>query len=458
MTLTRLKLSRFDGVVLATLQGLALLTGLIAWRGDQIGLRLVEISPPEGATQISTRAVMQVTFDQPLAAAGSDQLFSITPPVSGTVSWAGPTLSFVPETPLTPDTTYRVELSADIRSQQGRPFRDSLAWQFQTRSPLVLYIAPDAEANDQFFTISPDRGRPTQLTQEPYGVWDYTLSPDSSTLVYAALRPDGGSDLWRIGADGSDRQLLLACPDATCSGAAWSPDNQRLVYERRPMLAPGAAPGPPRLWWLNLADGQTLPLFQDNQMLGYGPVWSPDGRWLSYVAPSDQGIQIYNVEDGRSLIIPSRMGGLGVWSPQGDSILVTDVQRQNEGFAVHLLRADPGSGQLVDLSGEEERVEDSSPAWSPDGAWIALTRKAAGASMGKQIWLMRPDGSEAQGLTNDTDIHHGLPAWSPDGRYLTFQRYPLKELGAEPAVWLLDIQTGQLRELVKPGSRAIWLP
>jgi Tol biopolymer transport system component len=78
--------------------------------------------------------------------------------------------------------------------------------------------------------------------------------------------------------------------------------------------------------------------------------------------------------------------------------------------------------------------------------------------MGKQIWLMRPDGSEAHYLTNDTDIHSGLPEWSPDSRYLLYQRYPLKELGAQPGVWLLDIQTGKTQELVKPGNRPTWLP
>jgi Tol biopolymer transport system component len=152
------------------------------------------------------------------------------------------------------------------------------------------------------------------------------------------------------------------------------------------------------------------------------------------------------------------MGGLAVWSPRGDGLLVADIQRQEEGFAVHLLKADPTNGQLVDLSGQDANVEDSSPVWSPDGGWIAFTRKVAGASMGKQIWLMHPDGSEAHYLTNDTDIHHGLPEWSPDSRYLLYQRYPLKELGAQPSMWLLDTQTGQNQELVAPGNRPTWLP
>lgn len=50
-----------------------------------------------------------------------------------------------------------------------------------------------------------------------------------------------------------------------------------------------------------------------------------------------------------------------------------------------------------------------------------------------------------------------LPAWSPDGRYLAFQSFPLKELGATPSLWLLELQTGRRQQLVA-GSRPTWLP
>jgi Tol biopolymer transport system component len=319
-------------------------------------------------------------------------------------------------------------------------------------------VAPDGSGNDQLFVISPTGGSPTQLTQAELGVWDYGLSPDGTSLIYGTLRQDGGSDLWETAIDDSNAHPLLTCPEAACSGAVWSPDGRRLVYERRNMLAPGAAPGPPHLWWLDPATGETVPVFEDRQWFGYGVRWSPDSNWLSYVAPSSQGVQVYNINDGRSFLIPSRMGGLAVWSPRGDALLVADIQQQPEGFAVHLLKADPTNGQLTDLSGTNANVEDSSPIFSPDGGWIALTRKVAGAAMGKQLWLMRPDGSEAHYLTNDTSIHHGLPEWSPDGRYLLYQRFPLKELGAQPGVWLLDIETERAQEIITPGNRPTWLP
>jgi Tol biopolymer transport system component len=333
-----------------------------------------------------------------------------------------------------------------------------LTGQGRLPGPAVLYVAPDAEGIDQLFIINSQGGQPAQLTHEEFGVWDYTQAPDRQTITYATLRSDGGSDLGEVAADGGGARPLLICPEAACSGAAWSPDGRRLVYERRNTLLTSTEPGPPHLWWLDPATGETTPVFEDREWQGYGARWSPDGNWLSYVAPTKQGVQVYNVNDGRSFLIPSQMGGLAPWSPKGDALLVSEIQPQEEGFAVHLFQVNAASGQLTDLSGADAQVEDSSAAWSPDGTWIALTRKVAGAAMGKQIWLIRSDGSGARYLTNEMDTNHSLPEWSPDGRYLLYQRYPLKELGAQPGIWLLDIQTGRTQELMTPANRPTWLP
>ena len=103
-------------------------------------------------------------------------------------------------------------------------------------------------------------------------------------------------------------------------------------------------------------------------------------------------------------------------------------------------------------------VEDGSPAWSSDGAWIAFNRKPPRVAAGKQLGLIHPDGGELYFLTDDAQVHHGPPAWSPDGRYLLFQRYPLTEPYAQPGIWLLEVETGTMREVVTPGSLPAWLP
>jgi Tol biopolymer transport system component len=161
------------------------------------------------------------------------------------------------------------------------PF-DRLVWQFRTGHPRVLYLAENDQRTYQIVLVDPfdPAAAPVQLTQEPLGLWDYAPAPDGSTIAYAAIREDGGSDLYAIDPDGNNRHLLLACPDAACSGPAWHPDGQRLIYERRAAGELAVGQGLPRLWWLDLASGETTRVFDDNQWLGFAAAISPDGRFI----------------------------------------------------------------------------------------------------------------------------------------------------------------------------------
>ena len=64
-------------------------------------------------------------------------------------------------------------------------------------------------------------------------------------------------------------------------------------------------------------------------------------------------------------------------------------------------------------------VEDQTPAFSPDGRWIAFTRIRNGVS---QIFVMAHDGSNVRRLTSGSR-GSALPDWSPDGRWIVFTRY-----------------------------------
>jgi TolB protein len=55
----------------------------------------------------------------------------------------------------------------------------------------------------------------------------------------------------------------------------------------------------------------------------------------------------------------------------------------------------------------DDAANDSNPAWSPDGAWLAFESDRGGTS---DIWIMRHDGSDAQNLS-DGSSDDSFPSW-----------------------------------------------
>jgi Tol biopolymer transport system component len=246
-----------------------------------------------------------------------------------------------------------------------------------------------------------------------------------------------------------DPELLLACPTTFCSSPSWSHDGELLLFSQRNASEFGAAAvSPPRLYIMHVASGETAPVFADSQKLGFEARWSSDNQWITYLSPDFVGVGVYNLETGAERFYPTQTGEAAVWQPGATRFVMNEQRMIGERSAIHLILVDPISDTRVNLSGEAALVEDGAAVWSPDGEWIAFRRNITDgpdATLTKQLWLMRSDGSQARPLTNDPAIDHGPPVWSPDGKTLLFHKFPLKGPDIVISVWLMDVASGEQR-------------
>lgn len=462
-------LGRFDRAVGLTIMCLFVVIGLLIWRGDQLQLRIMTVTPGPDMANVSTRTHFQIQFDQPVAPPTTNDILFFIPPLAGALQVDGQRLTFVPTAPLQPHTEYQVTLKPGLLGQKGGRLPAAQHWRFQTGGVQIAYSALDEQGKEQLFLTSaklapsePPTTVPLQLTKLNSSLWEFAVAPDSSRIVFSALKEDGTSDLWSISPGEQQPTQLLACPNAVCSSVAWSADGHTLAFSRRnatqfstPILSP------PRLWLLDVASGESFPAFVDDQKLAFEPRWSADNQWLSYVSPDLGGVGLYNLPSDQEQFYASTTGEAGIWHPQRNAVVISVAQPLSDTYVTHLQLIDPISQTQLDLSGVDSLVEDGAPAWSPDGAWLAFRRKlftGSSATPGKQIWLMRADGNEAKALTAEAAFDFGAPLWSPDGRYLLYHKLPLKGPDITISTWVMEVASGDAWEVANPGQRPQWFP
>ncbi|HEX7737376.1 MAG TPA: S9 family peptidase [Ktedonobacteraceae bacterium] len=132
-------------------------------------------------------------------------------------------------------------------------------------------------------------------------------------------------------------------------------------------------------------------------------------------------------------------------SPDGQRVayVVTEIDGRKHAYRSAIWETPAHGGEARRLSAEPANATD--PSWSPDGRWLAfvseregeVSRKASEEQkkLGKgkpQIWLLPTNGGEARQVTF---LPHGAssPAWSPDGQWLAFNAPvgPLDEEGED---------------------------
>jgi Tol biopolymer transport system component len=436
---------------------IVLLITVVIWTGNQMGIR-VTAQFSTGNT-VGPFGPLTLNFSEPVDEFRVIDTFYTEPEVEGTFTMADDkTLRFIPTEPLDSNITYELGLSAGPLNNEDVFLKKSKSWRFRTRPPLIAYLVAD-QAKSRLWTIEPDSGKTNALTNETFRIFDFDVSRDGEFVIFSAFNEQQGIDLWRVDRSGTNVVLLLQCGPDRCSVPAISPEGRQVAYVRE---AAGTSSelqfGSPRIWLLNIASKSDAPLYEDQQILGYKPVWSPDGTYLaSFDGLSDQ-IYILNLITNEQLIIPSQKGSPVTWSADSSTFVYTDIETTASGPRTQIHAADLLRSETITWFGEKDERDYyyNSLAWSPVEDALVIGLRFEENSSAEALWLMDPVSQDGQVIASQPDYVYNNPYWDPWGKAVIFQRFNLRgNYKPEIALWMPGLKEPRI---LGEGLIAHWLP
>ena len=300
-------------------------------------------------------------------------------------------------------------------------------------------------------------------------LFDYGEILPLGTVAYVPelYAPIDTPDLYAVHADGSRLDRIVNVP-STDSGLGvgvsetafdLSPDGSRIVYAACALgyASTQGNDGARQVYnheiFVSDIDGANVERLTTNTHFDVLPSWSPDGERIAFL--SDTGrrhsrrkpvvqLTIYTLATGNSREVElSTASNVDLnrleWSPDGESIAFVALEGGYPwNLAVYVVGAD-GSG----LS----RVSDaaSGPAWSPDGARIAILVPQEEDALA--LYTFAADGSNPVEIEHDFsyDGYFGVGrwagnlSWSPDGSAMLFENVEDWVSGERPRPLVVDM-------------------
>ena len=189
--------------------------------------------------------------------------------------------------------------------------------------------------------------------------------------------------------------------------AGLSPTGKRAVFEARG-----------EVFTVPTEHGDWRNLTESSGAADRSPAWSADGEQVAWFSDASGEYQLF-VSDQKGLSEPERFDLPGptfyyelAWAPGGEHVLFTDANR-----TLWTLNVETGEATEVDTDpyATPERAID--PEWSPDGEWIAYTKRLDNYHYAAMLYSVET-GTSTQVATGLVETRS--PTWSQDGDHLYF--------------------------------------
>jgi Tol biopolymer transport system component len=224
--------------------------------------------------------------------------------------------------------------------------------------------------------------------------------------------------------------------DALAYSPALSPDGKRLAYaETRCHFCPSM---------IRIAAAGTAAWLGRVISPGFKPVWTPDGRRLTFVRPDGSiAITTTNLTRPRIFVRGGLANDAPNWDPHAQHLAFAR-QLTATNWQIFMVRSD-GSGLRALTRGPQPALD---PAWAPDGRRLAYTRQDKNGRW--RICLTSLSDRSSHCVTN-SGFSDTQPNWSPDGRWIAFVRQ--KPFGS--AIWIMHPDGSRAHQVAPPWPDAL---
>ena len=190
------------------------------------------------------------------------------------------------------------------------------------------------------------------------------------------------------------------------------------------------------------------------------PAFPPDGRFIAFMRTTPERAALYLVPSlgGPERKISDIFAGVGrpsAYTPDGKFLAVSDKGSAEEPFAIHLISVETGERRKL-TTPPQGAIGDGSPAFSPDGQWMAFIR-VAGFGVA-DLYMMPAAGGDVKRLTFDrTSMGFGgginaAVSWTVDGREIVFSS---SRGGSISYLWRMAASGGEPVRVEGVGSLAV---
>ncbi|HJO12055.1 MAG: S9 family peptidase [Gammaproteobacteria bacterium] len=236
------------------------------------------------------------------------------------------------------------------------------------------------------------------------------ISPDGEWIAYTVRETNLEEDssetrLWMVSSDGEEL-LAMTGVGSSASSPQWSPDGKYLSFMA------SRNDGETQVWALNRKGGEAVQLSHIEQGVN-GYEWSPDGERLVLLVTDQDPEEAADGEDTKE----------GPWV-----IDRLQFKRDNIGYLdrlrTHLYVQNLDDDAVTQITSGD--YDDAQPVWSPDGTRIAFVSNRTeepDANSNRDIWVVSADSPDAGATLLQVTTNSGSdssPAWSPDGQTITY--------------------------------------